>query len=375
MRIALILGTNAGQADIISYLKQTGWIVHACGYKKDGPGCALAHEFHLVNTTDIEAVERLAGEIKADIVYSVSSDINIRTATKVSEDLGLPFLLNSEIIDLFHQKERLREFLNVNDINTVKYTTLKSIGDKVNWDIFPCVVKPSDSQGQRGVKFVNRKEELNEALIFAFTKTNTETVIIEEYLTGVEISTNIIVQDSNVIVNEFTERLVFGHEHFGLPKGHSIPIRNVPKEVISEAERITDRLIKKLQIIDAVLYIQLKVTKEGPKIIEVAPRLDGCHIWRLIKHAKGYDLRKYTIECLTGKRILHSTPDNGNEKFFTLAFHHLKTGSKFDENKIGSSISNNDVIYNEYRYETGDIVQPVNGELEVVGYNITMDKK
>jgi len=373
MRIALILGTNAGQADIIKYLKESAWIVHACGYKKEGPGCDLSHKFHLVNTTDIEAVKRLAEEIKADIVYSVSSDINIRTATKVSEDLGLPFLLNSEIIDLFHQKERLREFLNVNEINTVKYATLNSINDSVNWDSFPCVVKPTDSQGQKGLKLVNRKEELNEALIFAFSKTTAEMVIIEEFLTGVEISANIIVQDSNVYVNEFTERLVFGHEYFGLPKGHSIPIRNVPKDVISEAEKITVNLIKKLQISDAVLYIQMKVTNEGPKIIEVAPRLDGCHIWRLIKYAKGYDLRKYAIDCLTGQKILHFPTNKGNEQFFTLTFHHLKTGSKFDEDNIGSSSSANGVVYNEYRYKTGDIVQPVNGKLEVVGYNITMD--
>lgn len=35
---ALILGTNAGQADIINYLKQNQWEVHACGYRREGPG-------------------------------------------------------------------------------------------------------------------------------------------------------------------------------------------------------------------------------------------------------------------------------------------------------------------------------------------------
>ena len=53
---ALILGTNAGQADIISYLKQKGWEVHACGYRQEGPGCDLADEFHLADTLDVGAV-------------------------------------------------------------------------------------------------------------------------------------------------------------------------------------------------------------------------------------------------------------------------------------------------------------------------------
>ena len=71
---ALILGTNAGQADIISYLKQKGWEVHACGYRQEGPGCDLADEFHLADTLDVGAVKELTKDIKPDIIYSVSSD-------------------------------------------------------------------------------------------------------------------------------------------------------------------------------------------------------------------------------------------------------------------------------------------------------------
>jgi phosphoribosylamine-glycine ligase len=368
MKKALILGTNAGQADIINYLNDTGWEVHSCGHKKEGPGCDLAHQFHLINTIDAEAVKNLAEEIKADIVYSVSSDSAIRTVTKVSEELGLPVLLNSDIIDLFHFKDRLRKFLNDNNINTVGFRKLSSIEELEGWSIIPCVVKPSDSQGQRGVQFIDNQKDLFEAVKLALNQSTSGTAIIEEYLEGIEISTNMIVQNGNVIVNEFTERLVFGRKYFGLPKGHSIPIRNVTPEMINEAGKIAVKLVEKLNITDAVLYIQMKVTEKGPKIIEVAPRLDGCHIWRLIKFAKAYDLRQYAIDCLTKTLILHK--DNKNNDQYTLAFHHLKTASKFsfDEIKLPE-----DVVYNEYRYNPGEIVQPINGTLEVVGYFIKKD--
>ena len=69
---ALILGTNAGQADIINYLKQNQWEVHACGYRREGPGCDLADKFHLVNIIDVAAVEALTLSIQPDIIYSVS---------------------------------------------------------------------------------------------------------------------------------------------------------------------------------------------------------------------------------------------------------------------------------------------------------------
>lgn len=367
MRKALILGTNAGQADIINFLRENEWEVHSCGYKKEGPGVELAHQFHLVNTTDVEAVKKLAQDLKVDIVYSVSSDTNIRSATKVAEELGLPCLLGSEIIDLFHFKDRLRKFLNDNNINTVGFIKVTSVEELEGWDIFPCVVKPTDSQGQRGVKLIYKKEDLHEAVASALSQSDSKTAIVEEYLTGIEISTNIIVQHGKVLVNEFTERLVFGLHYFGLPKGHRIPVRSTSQQIVDEAAEIAENMIAKLKIQDAVLYIQMKVTESGPKIIEVAPRLDGCHIWRLLKVAKGYDLRKFSIDLLIGNDITEKIDRAISTEKYTLSFHHLKTGDKFSLAKINMP---KDYLFNEFRYSDGETVQPINGNLEVVGYYI-----
>lgn len=366
MKKALILGTNAGQADIIDYLIDKGWEVHACGHEETGPGCKLSHKFHLVDTLDYSAVANLAKMLNVNIVYSVSSDSAIRTATRVAENLNLPVLLNSEIIDLFHYKEQLRAFLNKKDISKVACKVLTSIEQTKDWHTFPCVVKPSDSQGQRGVRLVNEMKDLHDAVSQALKYSKTKTVIIEEFLDGVEFSTNMIVQQGKILVNEFTERLVFGSEYFGLPEGHSIPARNINPETLKEAGKLVTQLVNALNIADAVLYIQMKATKQGPKIIEVAPRLDGCHIWRLIKLAKGYDLRQYAIDCLTRVKMPDVVSDSLPEKL-TLKFHHLPTGSKFSSKKLTLP---KDYLYNEFRYKEKETIQPINGRLEVVGYYI-----
>lgn len=367
-KIALILGTNAGQADIINYLKETGWQVQSCGHKKEGPGCELAHHFHLVNTTDVVAVKNLAIEIKADIVYSVSSDINIRTATAVSEVLNLPVLASSQFIDLFHYKDRLRNFLNQHNISTVGFKKVADTSEATEWNTFPCVVKPVDSQGQRGVSLVTNKSDFKHTLEEALKSSSSGTAIIEEYLQGVEFSTNMIVQNGKVLINEFTERLVHGTHLFGLPKGHSIPARDISRETILEAAKMTELLVEKLQIKNAVLYVQMVATQQGPKIIEVAPRLDGCHIWRLLLHARNYDLREYTVNCLTGNdagvAIPCNIPDQPN---YTLMFNQMPTGNTFlrERNPVPEG-----TVYNEYRYKDGEEVQPINGKLEVVGYYV-----
>jgi len=370
MKRALILGTNAGQADIIEYLKRAGWEVHACGNKKEGPGVELAHRFHQVDTIDVEAVARLADAIKADIVYSVSSDVNIRSATKVSEVLNLPVFLGSPIVDLFHFKNRLREFLNKKDISPVGYRHVKNVDEAGDWDIFPCVVKPVDSQGQRGVELLHDKQGIQNAIQVAIENSSTDTAILEEYLEGVEISTNMIVQNNKIVVNEFTERLVHGTNFFGLPRGHSIPVRHVSEQIIEEARLMVTKLVEELNIKDAVLYIQMIVNHEGPKIVEIAPRLDGCHLWRLLKIAKGYDLRQLAIDALTGKKISLTETIGQDCDAYSLLFHQMPTRSVFDDSDF---CPEGELLFNEYRYETGEVVQPINGSLEVVGYYVQKD--
>ncbi len=370
MRKALILGTNAGQADIIEYLKTAGWEVHSCGHKAIGPGVGLADFFHQVNTIDVKAVTQLAESIGADIVYSVSSDVNMRTATKVSERLNLPVLVSDEVVELFHFKDRLRKFLNEKEIGTVQYSKVKSVEEAENWRIFPCVVKPADSQGQRGVELVQNEEKFWEAIKNAIDNSASDTAIIEEYLDGTEFSSNMVVQDGKILVNEFTERLVHGVQHFGLPRGHSIPVRNISDEVLDKASEMVSRLVEALRLKNAVLYIQMIVKDYDPKIVEVAPRLDGCHIWRLLKYAKGYDLRKLAIDCLTGvKVVLPEEVDKKNEPY-SLMFHQMPTGAVFDDSAFRPD---GNLVFNEYRYETGEEVQPINGSLEVVGYYIQKD--
>jgi len=364
---ALILGTNAGQADIIRFLKNNNWEVHACGYKKEGPGCSLADKFHLVNIVDSEEVATLARSINADIVYSVSSDLAIKTVTTVSEKLNLPHFLNSEIIELFDKKELLRKFLNENNICKVAYASFTGLEEASVWNVFPCVVKPTDSQGQRGVQLIESKDNYLEAVDEAIKSSKSGTAIVEEYFNGIEFSSNIVVQNGELIVNEFTERYVHGKEYFGLPKGHGIPIRSFDLKMLEEATSMIKQLISHLNIKDAILYIQMVATNNGVRIIEVAPRLDGCHIWRLLRFARGYDLREYAIKALLGEIINHNPTDFGSHSLY---FDQINAGKKYYKSLLDKPINS---LFHEFRYEDGEEVVKINGRLEVVGYYIVKD--
>ena len=371
MKKALILGTNAGQADIIDYLNETGWETHACGHQRVGPGCDRAGYFHLVDTTDVDAVKKLAAEIGADIVYSVSSDSAITSATKVSEALNLPCLLGSDMIELFNNKNAFREFLNRNGIGNTKYLALKDEEvNSVRWDVYPCVVKPSNSQGQRGVTLVNEPKSLDTAVQNAFKYTTNGEIIIQEYLDGYEFSTNVVVQNGEILLNQFSDRIVFSDEFFGLPKGHRIPVSYLSARQLQVADGYVKAIIKELDIKDAVLYIQMRLKDGEPRVIEIAPRLDGCHIWRLIKHVSGIDLREYAIKCLLHDpidRIDGCASQVSETTHSVLEFYHLPSLDLFDTNKLELKPL---AAHTEFRYIDGETILPINGKLEVVGYCI-----
>ncbi|WP_035337083.1 ATP-grasp domain-containing protein [Dokdonia sp. PRO95] len=364
-KIALILGTNAGQADLITYLNSIGWETHACSNQRVGPGCDLADYFHLVNIVNLEEVKDLAVNIKADLVYSISSDIAITAATKVSEDLGLPRLLNSEILDLFNNKNLFRDFLNSNNIGNVVFKKIDN-PDNLDWTIFPCVVKPVDSQGQRGVVLINNPEDLKLAVEKAIEISISKRAIIEEFLDGEEFSSNVIVQNGEILVNEISDRIVFDNNYFGLPKGHAIPPEYVDEQQITISKKYIKEIVNLLEIKDAVLYVQMKLSNGVPKIIEIAPRLDGCHIWRLIKIHRNLDLRKLVIDlCLNNKIDLQKNEIVKGRSI--LEFYHLPTVEKFSKEKLEKR---SNLEFSEFRYSEGDNITPINGKLEVVGYSV-----
>ena len=265
------------------------------------------------------------------------------------------------------KKQLLREHLNKHNISKVNYLELDNFSKAKDWFNYPCIVKPVDSQGQRGVYKINRKEDLKNAVIKAIDISKSKVAIIEDYLEGIEISCNVLIKNGEFIFDILSERLVHEGNLIGIPKGHLIPCKNVDLKDQKNAIELVHKTINSLKVDNGCLYFQMKVTDKGIKIIEIAPRLDGCHMWRLIKAATDRDFLASTVDCLL---------DNfQNEKRVILKdnFKYELIFQQDPPNKIFYSKNYtlpNDSIYQEFRYNEGEKINPTNGRLEVVGYYV-----
>lgn len=366
MKKSIVLGVGNAQVDLIHHLKEQGWTVIGCSYRREGRGLDLVDQFALLNVTDVEGVEGLARSEQVTLVYSIGSDLAMPTAARVAARLGLPAFVPAETAELLQNKLLLRGFLAEHGISPIRHRRVCDVSDLSDWTIFPAMIKPVDNQGQRGVFHANSMEEavagLNDSLAYSRSKT----LIIEEFLEGNEVSINTFVLNGETVFNEVSDRLVVEGYAGGIPKGHIYPSLYCPDAILAEVKELTKACNLELAIRNGPVYYQAILTKDGPRIVEVTPRLDGCHMWRLIKSVSGVDLLDATVRCLLGETLPDLQVRPGLEKKY-LGFYFCPPNGIFQRANYAPP---REFEYVELYYAEGETVRPINGQLEKVGYYI-----
>ena len=363
---ALILGGLAGQVDAIKALRLRGIETVACGHERKGPGVDAADEFHEVDITDVAAVQRLAEERKVDLVYSVGSDIAMPAVVAVSEALGLPHYHGSALTHLLRRKEELRKALGQANLSPVEYEYVDS-GSEVQWQLFPCIVKPVDAQGQRGITVVYDPSDLPAAIEVAKQSSTSDDAIIEEYLVGPEVSAHVIVSAGKVVLVIPSDRYVWEGELTGIACAHSMPLRPETSPAEPQIRALIDASVSALRVEDGPLYFQMIVTANGPRIIEIASRLDGCHLWNMILQSTGYNLLDDVLGVLCGDSLqapheLHAEPT-------TLRFF-LDSPDTTANEQYRHSTQSADAEYVEWQLDPGDVPRKTNPVIARLGYEL-----
>ncbi len=86
----LLLGGSRQQVVAIEAAKRLGYRTVLCDYLPDNPGRLVADSFHLVSTTDRDAVLEVARAEGISGVLAYASDPAAATAAYVAQELGLP---------------------------------------------------------------------------------------------------------------------------------------------------------------------------------------------------------------------------------------------------------------------------------------------
>lgn len=365
MKKILVLGTGAAQADLIRACKEKGWEVHACSYRSGDPGEKLADHFELINIVDADAVADYAARNRVDAVYSAGSDIAMPTAFSVSERLGLPQFCPTESAVICNTKTLLRKTLGRDFAGNIPYQTLRSKDERVELS-YPLMVKPEDSQGQRGVFCAHDHGELLDRFDESMHFSRSKKLILEERIEGDEISINTFSCDGKLLFFLPSERISWEGSSGGIIHRHILPGKwSSDHAAMDRVRDLVDRTLRRLSILNGPAYFQIMMDQSGtPYLIEVTPRLDGCHMWRLIRYSTGIDLLDLTVNALSGEKR-DSLPPYSAEPFETeFLCQAPDIPFRRDQFELG------EYVYLEWYYKDGDIVNRMNGYKEKGGYVI-----
>ncbi len=206
-------------------------------------------------------------------------------------------------------------------------------------------------------------------IVIKFSKA--KCLILEEYIEGPEVSVNAYIVNGEIAFSIITDRISIPLDSRGIVFKHQIPSK-LSSTIKKKINKLIKTALKVLNISNGPAYFQIKTKKDIPKVIEITPRLDGCHLWRLIKYHNSIDLMDTTFKHLLGKKPdFPYLPKVTNSKL-KLEFLFDYPGTFVDRDKY---IFLKKYKYLEWYYEQSEKILPLNEVYEKIGYYISEEMK
>ena len=303
MKKLLIIGASILQLPAIKLAKELGYYVGVIDYDPKAVGIPYADEYFNVSTIDIEGVTATAKEFAPDGIMTLATDMPMRSIARACEELGLPGISFDTAIKSTDKGEMIKAF-EVSNVEHPWYFILSrpedldKIIDKVS---FPCISKPTDNSGSRGVMLVHNESELREAVSYSSKNGRGGSVIVEEYLKGPEVSVEIITLDGQPHVLNVTDKLTTGAPHF-VEMGHNQPSM-LGDSNIEKIKDLACRAVKAVGIKDGPAHDEIMLTEKGPRMVELGARMGGdCITTHLVPLSTGINMIEATIKLACGEK-------------------------------------------------------------------------
>ncbi|MTI56522.1 ATP-grasp domain-containing protein [Geosporobacter ferrireducens] len=301
----LVLGGSNIQLNVIQRAKEKGHTVIVSDFYPHAPGKAYGDYSENVSTFDIDGNIQVAKKYGIDGVLTIGTDQPVYTAAKVAEALNLPSPIDAKTAKAVTNKKVMKQIFAQNKIPTVAFALLKK--DFADSDLysfqFPVVIKPLDSQGQRGVYKLDSMNDIRNLFDDVLSFSREEEILLERFYPSDEITVSGWVINGETYVFSIVDRLTFNnYPHIGVCIGHHFPSKYM-KKYYDEILSITKNIVSAFQIKNGPIYFQMLIGEEGIKVNEIACRIGGAYEDEYVPQIIGIDLLDMLIDSALGKAI------------------------------------------------------------------------
>lgn len=225
MQKILVIGAGPYQVPLIRRIIELGYEAYCVDRNPEAEGFQYATGYRVINVLDQVSCLAYANELKISAILTYGATLTLPTVAYIGKKLGLP-AIPIETAELSRNKYKIKERLAQAGCNVKGKTFLLDGTDKDKQEcIYPCVIKPCDGSGSKGVSIVEGPESFEQARAYAFASARYGEVYSEGYIQGDEYSVEAFVNHKKIyiygIVKTTFERL--GNDNESLEYGHRIP--------------------------------------------------------------------------------------------------------------------------------------------------------
>ena len=321
-----------------------------------------------VSTNDVANILSVAEIFRPDAVMTLATDMPMRSVAAVAEKFGLHAISPDVAVRATDKIEMIRCF----ETYKIPHPWFEVITSEKELDTLlvkhlpPFIMKPNDASGSRGVILVDDIQEVRGAFLYSKSISKSGFVLIEEYMQGPEVSVEVMTIKGQTTVLAVTDKLTTGAPFF-VEMGHSQP-SVLSNEIIEKVKDIAIKAVQAIGIDNSPSHVEIIVTEDGPKLVEIGARLGGdCITTYLIPLSIGVDMVTACILLALGQE-----PDilPKYQKGAAIRYVKCKKGILQDIIGLDKAMSDPNIKHIEIVKKVGDKIIPVHSSGDRVGYVI-----
>ncbi|MEK8131542.1 ATP-grasp domain-containing protein [Paenibacillus filicis] len=281
------------------------------------PVMRYAESVIITETNDIPGLIDSLKPYRFDGVITVC-DYYMDTVREVAQAFKLPCPFPDEVRTV-RQKHRMRQALDRAGLANPDYRLAHSwseVEESAAEIGYPLVLKPVDLASSAFVSLIRDPQELQAAYLElkAFPLNFRDqprdcTYLLEAYMEGEEVSVESISYNGETTILGVTDKSVTGTPYF-IENGHMFPAR-LSEEAHREVTQFVRDALQATGFNHGIAHTEVKLTAEGPRIVEINPRTAGNYIVELIDRVTGIDLLEAFVDLSIGKQPAVAARDLG----------------------------------------------------------------
>ncbi len=303
MKKLLELGTSVGSVDIVKYAREKGVYTIVADYLPPERSAAkrIADEHVLISTGDVDKLIEFAGENNVDAAFAGVSEFNIERARMINDALGVPFYYTPAQWDMFMKKDQFRSLCEKYHVDTPKtfYSGDRSgLSEAVTGSIeYPVIIKPVDNGANVGITICRSSANLQEAVETAFSASDSGRIIIEQFVSGPEISMTYVIQDHCCRLACMGTKYAYKTDNGlqALAHGYVYP-SPCTAEYLEKADAAVVDMILGSGLNNSTIFFQGIYDNHRFYIFESGLRLEGTATFRITESVNGQSFMKFMVD-------------------------------------------------------------------------------